>query len=67
MKLSEIRSKLRTGDVKRIARTTGYTENYVSLVLNGKRNPNARIIRASEIIIRGQEDLDNKIKNSLKK
>lgn len=52
-KISRANRKLRSGDVTRVAESTGFSPNYVSEVLSGKYN-NSRIVNAAYDLSRGR-------------
>lgn len=61
MNISELKNLLRSGDQRFIAETTGYTEDYVNMVLNDKRK-NLKIVRAAELIIENRKKLRKRLK-----
>ena len=52
-KISRANRKLRSGDVTRVAESTGFSPNYVSEVLSGLYN-NSRIVNAAYDLSRGR-------------
>lgn len=52
-KISRANRKLRSGDVTRVAESTGFSPNYVSEVISGKYN-NSRIVNAVYDLTRGR-------------
>ena len=60
-KVSRINRKLRTGDVTKVAETTGFSPNYTSEVLSGKYF-NTSIVNAAYDMSRGR--LSNTVKLS---
>lgn len=60
-KVSRINRKLRTGDVTKVAETTGFSPNYTSEVLSGK-GFNTRIVNEAYDVTRGR--MSNAVKLS---
>ena len=60
-KVSRINRKLRTGDVTKVAETTGFSPNYTSEVLSGKYF-NDRIVNEAYDVTRGR--MSNAVKLS---
>ncbi len=55
--LKTISGQLRWGDIKTIAETTGYTREYVGMVLNGERDLyNQTIVDAAVNLISGRKE-----------
>jgi hypothetical protein len=52
-KVSRINRKLRTGDISKVAQTTGFSPNYTSEVLSGKYF-NDRIVNEAYDVTRGR-------------
>jgi len=53
-KLVQINRRIRRGDIRKIAQKTGFTEGFVSTVINGL-NPNERIINVAFNMLRGRK------------
>lgn len=59
----EIKEKLKKGDIRDIADATGFTPEYVNMVLNGTRN-NDEIVRIANIIHENRSNLQVQIQNA---
>jgi hypothetical protein len=60
-KISEIKNKMRVGDIQVIAQGTGYTADYVKMVLRGVRK-SQKVVDAAEMVVNNRLAMIEKLK-----
>ena len=60
-KLVAVAKRIKNGDQTRIAKETGFTQSYVSMVLNGQHRFNESILNAAYRLVYRRETVQEKL------